>query len=179
MPPVDALPSPQIYTFGDAAYFLGIVALVNSLRITGNTEPVVVLDLGLEPHQRQLLERHCRFMDATPVRDTNPWHLFPFPLFDDPRGVIAIVDSDVLVTAPLDRYFEAAVEGRIVAFSDLDTHRWFAEWTAAFALDAPLRQDQTYVNAGFIAFSTIEHPDVAATMVGLLRGDRGPSNGAR
>jgi hypothetical protein len=158
VPPTDTLPSPQIYTLGDAAYFLGIVALVNSLRITGNTQPVVVLDLGLEPHQRRLLEGHCRFMDATPIRDTNPWHLFPFPVFDDPRGVIAIVDSDILVTAPLDPYFEAAARGQIVGFPDLDTHRWFGEWTAEFALDAPLRRDQAYVNAGFIAFSTIEHP---------------------
>ncbi len=158
MPPADALPSPQIYTFGDAAYFLGIVALVNSLRITGNTEPVVVLDLGLEPDQRKLLEGHCRFMTAGPIRDTNPWHVFPFPLFDDPRGVIAIVDSDIIVTAQLDPCFEAAAQGRIVAFPDRDTQRWFSEWTAEFALDSPLRRDEVYVNAGFIAFSTIEHP---------------------
>ena len=39
----------QIFTMGDAGYFLGIVALINSLRLTGNHEPVTVLDLGMTP----------------------------------------------------------------------------------------------------------------------------------
>ena len=34
------------YTVADARFWLGAVALVNSLRLVGHKEPVVVLDLG-------------------------------------------------------------------------------------------------------------------------------------
>ena len=152
----------QIYTYGDARYFPGIVALVNSLRITGNDEPVVVLDLGLEPAQRRVLASHCRFMTAGPPPGTSPWHLFPFPVFDDPSGVVAIVDSDVLVTTSLRPYFESAADGRIVAFPDPVPGRFFGEWEQVFALPSAPRPGQPYVNAGFVAFSTLRHPDLLA-----------------
>jgi hypothetical protein len=156
--PATSAPRTQIYTFGDAGYFLGIVALVNSLRLTGNDDPIVVLDIGLEPRQRRLLERECRFMDATPLQGTSPWQLFPFPVFDEPHGVIAIVDADVIVTADLEPYFEQAAGGGVVAFPDPHSDRWFAEWEGEFGLAAPVRTGQPYANAGLVVFSTVEHP---------------------
>ena len=46
------------YTVSSQAYFLGTAALLNSLRLTGNEGQVVVLDAGLMPEERAVLEAH-------------------------------------------------------------------------------------------------------------------------
>jgi hypothetical protein len=40
------------YTVSDHRYFLGTVALLNSLSLTGTVGELVVLDAGLRPKQR-------------------------------------------------------------------------------------------------------------------------------
>jgi hypothetical protein len=60
----------RVFAVGDAEYFLGVVALVNSLRITGNDMPVTVLDLGFTFGQRTLLASHCELIAAP--RDRHP-----------------------------------------------------------------------------------------------------------
>ena len=40
------------YTVTDSHHFLGVVGLVNSLRLVGHDEPVFVTDAGLTAEQR-------------------------------------------------------------------------------------------------------------------------------
>ena len=47
------------FTIADATYFLGLVALVNSLRLQGHADPITVLDLGLRAEQREALKTEC------------------------------------------------------------------------------------------------------------------------
>jgi hypothetical protein len=55
------------YCMSSEVYFLGAVGLVNSLRLTGHTEPIYLLDCGLEPAHRALLEPHVTVVDAPRV----------------------------------------------------------------------------------------------------------------
>ena len=47
------------YTVTDAEFFPGTVALLNSLRLVGHREPLVVLDNGLTPEQRDAARPGC------------------------------------------------------------------------------------------------------------------------
>jgi len=46
---------PTYYTIANAPFFPGVVALLNSLRLTRNTGELVVLDRGLDDDQRERL----------------------------------------------------------------------------------------------------------------------------
>src|SRR4051812_49061180 len=52
------------YCVADARYFLGLVALLNSLRLHGHPEPVYVLDRGLTGSQREHLAPHVELVEA-------------------------------------------------------------------------------------------------------------------
>lgn len=148
-----------LYTVCDARYFLGVVALRNSLAITNPGVELVVLDRGLTEAQRRRLEPWCRL---APVDPAIPAHsLKPHALELGPQGVVATIDSDMIVTAPLDELFASAEEGRVVAFEDPHADRWFAEWEGPLALPGPPRR-QPYVNAGFVALSAERQPDLLA-----------------
>jgi len=142
------------FTVADNVFFPGLVALLNSLHLTGNAGKLVVLDLGLLPHQRRLLEGHVEFCPRPQRIIDNPLLSKPFPFLQDPEGIIVIIDSDVIVTGSLDEMMENAVAGRICMCSDqTQDQRWFSEWEQAFGLLAPLRQEASQ-NSGFIALST-------------------------
>ena len=149
------------YTISSAGYFPGTVALLNSLRLTGNAGELVVLDRGLLPEQRARLEQHARVVDLPDDAEGHPTLTKPFPRLFEPRGVIVLVDSDMVVSRPLDDVVGRAAEGKILLFADHRSHRdrWFAEWAEAFQLRAPLRR-QTYVNAGFVVFDVDRWPQL-------------------
>ncbi len=44
------------YCMSSDVYFLGAVGMINSLRLHGHDEPIYLLDLGLRPEQRELIE---------------------------------------------------------------------------------------------------------------------------
>src|SRR5215207_7961449 len=46
------------YTVANARHFIGVVALLNSLRLAGHTEPIRLMDAGLTDEQRTLLANH-------------------------------------------------------------------------------------------------------------------------
>jgi hypothetical protein len=152
---------PTYYTIADAPFFPGLVALLNSLRLSGNQGELVVLDRGLERSQRERLEPHARVVELPPDAAANPILLKPFPQAFDPSGVVVIVDSDMLVVRALDRLVERAAAGSICVFPDPIPDRWFGEWTDEFELRSPPRR-QTYVNSGFVAFSVERWPDLLA-----------------
>jgi hypothetical protein len=147
------------YTISSAGYFPGTVALLNSLRVTGNAGELVVLDRGLSPGQRARLEQHAHVVDLPAGAVGHPMLSKPFARLFEPRGIVALVDSDMIVARRLDDVLARAADGKICLFADHRSHRgrWFAEWSDAFRLEAPLRR-QTYLNAGFLAFDVDRWP---------------------
>src|SRR3954452_3063519 len=61
-------PELAIYCVADRDHFLGLAALVNSLRVLGHDDPVHVLDCGFEDWQRAVLEEG----DGVFVVDADP-----------------------------------------------------------------------------------------------------------
>ena len=55
------------YCVADSRYFPGAVGLVNSLRLVGHREPILVLDTGLTDAQRPCSSRRPR---SSPARAT-------------------------------------------------------------------------------------------------------------
>ena len=147
------------YAVSDSRYFPGLVALVNSIRLTGHDHRIVVGDCGLRPEQRELLASHCTVLDLPRNMAANPVVLKPFPYLAEPDGVAVLIDADMIVTGSLDPIIGMAAEGKVCAFPDPESKRWFPEWRELFDLPANPRR-QTYVCAGFVAFSTVHFPDL-------------------
>jgi hypothetical protein len=136
------------YCVSDADYFLGLVALVNSLRLVGQREPIIVLDCGLEPSQRTLLEREATVL--TPSRDRSPiWAKFDAPLQLPAAEVMVVIDVDVIAVRTLAELLDRAASGSVVAFTDDQPAYFNPEWRSV--LDCPELKPRTYVNAGFLA----------------------------
>jgi hypothetical protein len=136
------------YTVADSRYFLGAVALLNSLRLVGHDEPVFLVDAGLTPAQRHLMADHATLIPA-PLGAAAVF-LTPIGPLEQPAEVAILLDADIIVTRPLTALIEAARDGRFVAFSDPNHDRFFPEWSGALEL-GPLRR-QPYVNAGALFF---------------------------
>jgi len=151
------------YTIANARYFPGLVALLNSLRLNGHAEELVVLDQGLTPQQRERLAPHATLVELPGEQAAHPTLLKPYPAELSPSGIVVLIDSDMIVTRPLTGPLADAAEGRIAVFSDHESSasRWFAEWEQEFALAAPPRR-QRYVNAGFVAVSQERWPEFLA-----------------
>jgi hypothetical protein len=149
------------YTISDARFFPGTAALLNSLRLTGNEGDVVVLDRGLHPDQRTRLEAHARLVRIPDEREVHPTIFKAYPRLFEPTGTICLVDADMAVVDSLAPIVERADAGSICVFADHRSHRdrWFAEWSELLELRAPLRR-RTYVNAGFVCFSTDRWPEL-------------------
>ena len=150
-------PSVAVYTVSDHRYFPAVAALINSLRLVGHTETVFVLDCGLSPTQRALLEPQATLVPAPQQLATNPTLFKAFPAILEPDGVVAILDSDLIITRSLSSLFDRAAAGTVCAFPDPEADRWFAEWEQVFGLSAPPRRG-TYVSAGFLVFSADHWP---------------------
>lgn len=148
------------FTVSDARFFLGTVGLINSLRVTGNRQPIVVLDGGFTPEQRQLLSPHCTLMPLPDIGFVQNPQYYKLIAPRAVRSEIAVViDSDMVVTGALDELLAAAESGKVVAYPDPEPERWFAEWEEIFRLPAPPRH-QVYVNSGVVIFSTRHFPDL-------------------
>jgi hypothetical protein len=152
---------PTYYTIANAPFFPGLVALLNSLRLSGNTGELVVLDRGLDDGQRARLEPHARVVQLPEEATPHPAMLKPFAQAFDPRGVVVMVDSDMLVVRSLDPVATRAEAGSVCLFRDPIGDRWFAEWAEILPLRSPLRREP-YQNAGFVAFSVDRHPGLLA-----------------
>lgn len=151
------MPPAVFYAVADSRFFVGAVALINSLRLTGNAVDVVILDHGLTADERRFLERGCTVVSPPGGLAGNPLLLKPFPHVLGPTGIVAVIDSDVIVTEDLGWVLEKAAEGRICAFPDYDHRRFVPDWPEAFGLEGGLRR-QTYVSSGFVVFSVERWP---------------------
>jgi len=168
---------PTFFTVSNARYFVGTVALVNSLDLTANGGEVVVLDAGLTDSQRARLDSHVTLVSVPHDVSINPLLLKAYPATLAPTGVVVVIDSDIVVTGPLARILEQAECGSICVFPDNSPDRWFSEWAELFELAAPLRR-QTYVNSGFIAFSAERWPELLARWESACRRIPTPSTRA-
>jgi hypothetical protein len=120
-----ALPPAAFYCVSSGRYFLGAVALVNSLRLLGHTEPIFVLDCGLSPAQRELLSQEATLVPAP--GDTTPFLLKTIAPLTHPAEVMVLVDADIIVTRPLTELIERASHGRVLAVEH-GQDRFFDEW---------------------------------------------------
>lgn len=136
----------MFFTVADARYWIGAVALVNSLRLVGHTEPVVVLDAGLRRSQRTRLESAAEVVaPSAPVRAPflAKW-LLPLTL-GSPRP--ALLDARLVVTQTLAPLLAEIEGGRVVAFIDRLAARRFSEWGDLVGEQV---HAYPYVNGGFI-----------------------------
>lgn len=150
------------YTVSDHRFFLGTVALLNSLWLTGNRGELVVLDAGLKPNQRERLGGHVTLVDPPEQIVRHPHLMRPYPHLAEATGTVVVIDSDIIVTASLDAILDRARDGKIgmcPAWTEAARRRWFAEWEATLRLRAPLRRDD-WVHNGFVAFSTEHWPNL-------------------
>jgi hypothetical protein len=147
------------YTLATGAYFAGTVALLNSLRLCGNSGELVVADAGLSQEQRARLEPHARIARLPADVAARPYLAKPYATLAQERGVAVLIDSDMLVTRSLEPYVTLARNGEICVFADHveARERRFDEWAEVLGLRAPLRR-QTYVNAGFVCISVDHFP---------------------
>jgi hypothetical protein len=68
------------YAAANSRFFVGAVALLNSLRLSGNGGELVILDVGLEPSQRRLLEPHVRIVDVPAEVASRPYLVKPYAI---------------------------------------------------------------------------------------------------
>jgi hypothetical protein len=147
---------PTYLTVADAGYFVGAVAMANSLRLTGNEGDLVVIDGGLTEAQKDSLRPHARVLELSPEdRVKHAFFQRQVVYRYGMTGVLVFIDSDMLVTGSLAPIVEQAANGKIVVYPNHPSgwHRFFPEWAEVFELEAPLRR-QRYANAGLVAFST-------------------------
>jgi hypothetical protein len=146
-----------VFTVADSRYFVGAVAMINSLRLTGYDGEIALGDLGLSEAQRSLLRGNCRILDLT-TRTRRPHLLVTAVRELQHQGVLVFIDSDIVIGGSLSSMVSVARDGKIVAIRDSDPRRCRGEWSDLLELRAPLRSE-VYVNSGFVALSTIENPD--------------------
>jgi hypothetical protein len=144
-----------------AGYLPGTLALIDSLRITGFEGGVTVLDTGLEDHERGALERRASVRSLPGDPSVHAVLRKPRLRELDPKGVVIVVDSDMIVTRSLEHVVAQAEAGKICLFPDHPStgERAFPVWETTFELNVPLRT-RRHLNTGFVAFSVEHWPDL-------------------
>jgi hypothetical protein len=137
--------SAAFYCVSDARYFLGAVAMINSLRLQGHEQPIHLLDCGLTPQQRALVEPHAG-VERAPDR-TPPWLAKTVLPLRHPAEVMVLIDVDMIATQPLDELIARAAGGGVVAFRDRQD-RFFAEWGELLSAERFARRP--YVSSGLV-----------------------------
>jgi hypothetical protein len=152
-------PPVAFYCVCDDRYFLGAVAMINSLRLQGHTEPIFLLDCGLTRVQRELLTPEVRFV-ASPY-ETIPLLLNTIAPIGHPAEVMILIDADMIVTRPLTALIEEAGRGRVVAFRT-SYDRFVPEWGELLELGQIRRQP--YVCGGLVFFGGAVGAEVISLM---------------
>ena len=143
-------PAPELdcafYSVADSRYFLGAVALLNSLRLAGHDEPIFIVDTGLTQEQRTMLADHVTLIPGPPGGVSVL--LAPLGPSAHPAQVAVLLDADIIVARPLGELIEAARAGRLIAFVNNEPNhdRFFSEWSTTLELSSVRRQP--YINAG-------------------------------
>ena len=143
-------PAAAFYCVSDERYFLGAVGMINSLRILGHSEPVFLLDCGLKPAQREILDPHVTLVPAP--RDAPPYLLKTVAPLRHPAKVMVLIDADMIVTRPLSELIEEAARGGVVAFRDRQD-RFVAGWGELLELGDARRRPYVSVSLVFLGGS--------------------------
>jgi hypothetical protein len=153
------LPPTAFYAMSSNVYFLGAVGMVNSLRLTGHDQPIYLLDLGLEPAQRELLAGEVTLVE--PPAQGEPWLMKTIAPLAHPAEVMVQIDVDMVVTRHLGELIERARSGRVVAFEN-DLQRWRPEWGEL--LDLGELEPRPYLCSGFVAMGADPGIEVLETV---------------
>jgi hypothetical protein len=138
--------SVAFYCVADDRYFLGAVGLINSLRVVGHGEPVVLLDCGLTGEQRELLAPEVELVEAP--KGTPPTLLKTVAPLRSPADAMVLLDTDLVVTRPLTDVIDRVAGGDAVAFAK-GVDRWVDDWGSILGLgDLPRR---TYLDFAMLA----------------------------
>lgn len=132
------------YCASSALYFPGAVAMINSLRLQGHDDPVFVLDCGLEPAQRELVERDARVVPMP--ADVPPYLLKTVAPLATPARTMVLIDADMIATRSLTPLMEKAGAEGVVAFEN-DVARFVSAWGEVLDLGRVRRHP--YVSSGF------------------------------
>ena len=141
----------SVYTVANERFFVGLLALVDSLRVNRYDGTIVVVDTGLSFAQREALAGAVVLETAPPGL---PSHYVKVvgPL-SRPDDVMVFIDADILCVRPIDELAQRAHEGAIVVFEDIGrvgySDRLWRDWEERLSLG--VLQPSTYVNSGFIA----------------------------
>jgi hypothetical protein len=115
------------YCVCDRNHFLGLVGLINSLRIVGHHETVYVLDCGLEQWQRELLEPEAVL--APSEREAPPYLLKHALPLERPAEVMVLADVDIIFTNTIRALVTQAEQTqKPVLFLNDRTDRFHREW---------------------------------------------------
>src|SRR4051812_19507699 len=106
-------------------YFPGAVGLVNSLRMSGHTEPIYLLDCGLTADHRRLLGAEATVVDAP--ADVPPYLLKTIAPRRHPAEVMVLIDVDMVACRSLGPLIDRAAENRVLAVKD-NLDRFVPEW---------------------------------------------------
>src|SRR5262249_42249773 len=102
------------YCVADSRFFIGAVAVINSLRLVGHSEPIYMLDGGLTRGRRDLLAGEVDIVE--PGRRLPPHMLKTAAPLACPAESMLLIDTDVIVTRSLASLFEITEAGKIAAF---------------------------------------------------------------
>lgn len=144
-PEAHALSPAAFYCVADDRYFPGVVALVNSLRLLGHSEPVHVLDRGLTERQRRRLSGEASLVEGSAA--PAPWLAKTIAPRLHPAETMILIDADMIATRPLDELIERAAGGSVVVFEN-DRDRFVPEWGELLEL-GPIRR-RRYVSSGLV-----------------------------
>jgi hypothetical protein len=133
------------YCVADERYFLGAVAMINSLRLQGHREPIRLLDRGLAGWQRELLAGEVEIV--ADHGGAPPWLAKTVAPLARPAATMVLIDADIVATRPLGELNERAAADRVVVFRN-DTDRFVAEWGELLDL-GPARR-RPYVTSGLV-----------------------------
>jgi hypothetical protein len=122
---MSARPRAAFYTVADERFFVGVLGLVNSLRLLGHTEPIHVLDRGLSAEQAELLAPETNLVPGP--REVPGNLLKTIAPIRHPADAMVLVDADVIVTRPLGELIDRAAEGDVAAFAT-GMDRSLPEW---------------------------------------------------
>jgi hypothetical protein len=138
-------PPVAFYCVSSDRYFLGAVAMLNSLRLQGHSEPVFLLDCGLTPAQRELLQPQVTLVPAP--EDAPPYLLKTVAPLRHPAEVMVLIDADMIVTRSFGELIEKAAGGQVVVFRN-NLERFFPEWGELLDL-GPIRR-QPSLSSGLV-----------------------------
>jgi hypothetical protein len=139
------LPPAAFYCVSSSMYFLGAVALVNSLRLLGHAEPIFVLDYGLSTAERELLSQEATLVAAHD--DTTPFLLKTVAPLAHPAEVMVLIDADIIITRPLTELIQRASRDQVLAVEHGED-RFFPKWGEL--LDLRRAVHRTYVSSSLV-----------------------------